>query len=163
MSSYYTSFSTPLTNVYWRNEKFSLSDYSGQSEVWLRFRVNSLNLANYPGWYIDNIKIFDETCPSVTGLETGLVESSFAELMWENNSLALSWKVIYGIHGFNPVEEGSELNVDVNTVIITDLNPETHYDVYVMANCADNEQSSMAEPLIVVTPEQCITPTGLTV
>lgn len=163
MSSYYTSFSTPLTNVYWRNEKFSLSDYSGQSEVWLRFRVNSLNLANYPGWYIDNIKIFDETCPSVTGLETGLVESSFAELMWENNSLALSWKVIYGIHGFNPVEEGSELNVDVNTVIITDLNPETHYDVYVMANCADNEQSSMAEPLIVVTPEQCITPTGLSV
>lgn len=163
MSSYYTSFSTPLTNAYWRNEKFSLSDYSGQAEVWLRFRVNSGSQLNFPGWYIDNIQIFDETCPKPADAEIIVIESSFAKLIWADNSFAEQWKVIYGLHGFNPVGEGSVMISNDTMTVITDLIPESYYDVYVLGICSGDEQSEITGPVSFHTTEQCVTPSELSV
>ena len=93
------------------------------------------------------------TCPScfvpLQFTEIGNTPSSVS-LRWTNpNTTTSAIQVAYGPIGFNPDASGVLLsNITADSVVITDLSPDTTYHFYVRADC-DEEQSTWVGPLTI--------------
>ena len=74
-----------------------------------------------------------EICAAPTGIAVAENGENTATITW-NNSEANGWVVEYGVKGFT-LGNGTQVNTNENTVTLTNLNPYSYYDVYVMANC----------------------------
>jgi len=57
-----TASTTVLDNSMWRKETFDLSAYN-VANVRVRFRLDSDGSVQREGWYIDDLTIFEPTCP----------------------------------------------------------------------------------------------------
>ena len=73
-SDWGTGYQTP-TNDWWKKEYFDLSDYAGNSNVAIRFRVVSNKWTNKKGWYIDDVKVEAINAPVVTATPTAINET----------------------------------------------------------------------------------------
>ena len=74
-----------------------------------------------------------EICAAPTGIAVAENGENTATITWDNSE-ANSWVVEYGVKGFT-LGNGTQVNTTENTVTLTNLNPYSYYDVYVMANC----------------------------
>ena len=62
-------------------------------------------------------------------------DPTIAQVSWTAEGEENQWQVVYGPTGFNP-EEGDPLEINGEpTTLLTNLEPETTYDVYVRAVC----------------------------
>ncbi|MDN6279795.1 MAG: fibronectin type III domain-containing protein [Psychroflexus sp.] len=98
---------------------------------------------------IDDISVVESnTCAAPSEITFSEITSDSAEVNWVENGTATEWELIYGLEGFNPETEGTSLISDADTYseVLTDLESETTYDVYVRAICSEDEQSEFAEP-----------------
>jgi len=81
--------------------------------------------------------IFVEDAPAPSDLEVVALTSDGGTFTWTANGLELFWNVEWGIPGFTP-GQGEEIGSDVvgtNEFILTGVDPNTTYDIYVSANC----------------------------
>jgi len=96
--------------------------------------------------YIDDFKLVPVCDPPADLIACNL---SFAEteLSWMQYSFENEWEILYGQHGFDPETDGTLISeIADTTYMLTDLWPETTYDVYIRSVCFENVFSEWSEP-----------------
>ena len=89
--------------------------------------------------YIDDIRVgFAIQCDDPTNLTFSNISTTSATATWSGT--ADSWSVEYGEAGF-PQGNGTTVTAQNPTYTFTDLTPGTQYDVYVRANCPEDNFS----------------------
>src|SRR5690554_3610994 len=151
----------------WRERLYDLSPYAGNL-IQVRFMVNNAllgsTLAYYQDILLDDVRI-DEmpTCPNPLDLQVDAATFSSIDISWEAGYSETSWNISWGNPGYTP-GDGDELGTDVSTSTtyqITGLTEDTHYDVYVQADCGGDE-SMWVGPLTIYTGYCVPTSTGNT-
>jgi hypothetical protein len=92
--------------------------------------------------FIDDIKIDTlSNCSQPTALNATNIADTGATLKWTSTTMPMSWNVEYGVGGF---AQGTETTVvtNTNTLILTNLTPNTLYSYYVQANCGGADGAS---------------------
>ena len=81
-------------------------------------------------------------CDQPFGLTAENITSTSADLTWDNSSGAVYWSLEWGLDGFI-IGEGNYIDsVDITYFQLLDLNPETSYDFFVWAICADDTSTA---------------------
>lgn len=106
--------------------------------------------------YVDDIEIkLGPVCPAPLNIELEYITDVSAMLTWESIVTENQYVVVYGEQGFDPENESEtnriELAEGVREVILTDLQPSTVYDVYVLSVCSDTEESIPDNPVVIQT------------
>ncbi len=81
------------------------------------------------------------TCVTPTAVAASNVTNSTATISWTENGDATAWTLKYGLAGFDPDNEGTEVACTAATKELTGLDAYTSYDVYVKANCTATDES----------------------
>ena len=100
-SSWTTIYFATGTELGWREEQIDLSDYVGQTDVRIRFRVQTNSAGRYDGWYIDDVCIDETATPSIPypfvddmegpGTHDNWISSSWELVTTEYHSPTHSW------------------------------------------------------------------------
>lgn len=93
-----------------------------------------------------------EGCLNPTDITIGEIEDTQVDVSWNSIGDATQWEVLYGLDGFDIETEGDSMVVNSTEITITNLEPETDYEVYVRAICGDNN-SDWAGPQAFTTKE----------
>src|SRR5690625_3659408 len=94
-------------------------------------------------------------CFAPTEIEIGEISDETVDVSWTAGGEEIQWVVIYGEEGFDPDTEGQSETVDAPEVTLTNLTPETDYEVYVRAICT-NLNSDLAGPKPFTTDEMSV-------
>lgn len=92
----------------------------------LAFRTDSVASVNPPA----------DTCSAVFNLTLTAVDTTTAQLSWQYTGTPDHFEIEYGPQGF-ALGNGTTLTSTVNNVTISNLQPDTPYDVYVRSACSD--------------------------
>lgn len=94
--------------------------------------------------YLDNLQLWayepdihEDTCADVTGLTVDYVDTTLASLSWAIDENPDYWEAEYGIQGFSQ-GNGNVMTTVNNSLILSELQPDTYYDVYVRSICNDS-------------------------
>lgn len=142
----------PATGI---TETIDLSAYSGT--VQFAFWATDGSVADSPETYdvfFDNFEVNAVIIPCVDPSEiaVGNISTTSATASWTENGTAISWEVIYGLEGFDPLTAGNPETVnDTPELEITNLSPDTAYDVYVKAICGPTDTSALVGPISFTT------------
>ena len=127
------------------------------------FGFNAHSIANQNQLYVDNIVIdVAPACPAVTALTTTSVSSNTADITWTAGGLETAWNIEWGAPGYAP-GTGAEIGAasfPSNAYQITGLTADTHYDVYVQADCNGGGLATWFGPLDVFTGYCIVTSTN---
>ncbi len=110
--------------------------------------------------------VFIEVCETPTNVTIDNITDTTAEVTWTDNAGVTEWEVLYGETGFDPTSEGESMmdNNDELGVILSDLTPETTYDVYVRAICdTDNMSEWTAVEMFITLQDPCEVPTEVVI
>lgn len=91
------------------------------------------------------------TCVEPMNVLASDVTNSTAQISWTEAGNATAWTLKYGLHGFDPDMEGTELACTATTKEITGLAAYTSYDVYVKANCTATDESGWSAVVTFMT------------
>lgn len=94
-----------------------------------------------------------EICQDPTDVSVGDVNDTSANVDWSAGGTETQWEVAYDEAGFNPDDEGESMTVSSTQVILSELQPETEYEVYVRALCTSDSTSDWVGPISFVTDE----------
>ena len=83
----------------------------------------------------DTVSFSTLTCPQVTGVTATDITGTTARISWTSTGAAY-YIVDYGIQGTSQ-GQGTSITVSATTVVLTGLDEETPYDVYVRGVCAE--------------------------
>ncbi|WP_347374086.1 fibronectin type III domain-containing protein [Aequorivita sp. Q41] len=88
------------------------------------------------------------SCPQPTDISVTNVSTNSAEVSWRVSGNETAWEVKYGALGFDPNTAGmSVIDADGDPgQVLTDLDPDTAYEVYVRALCATDDESEYTGP-----------------
>ena len=75
-----------------------------------------------------------ETCPDVTGLTIDYVDTTLANISWTLDETPDHWEAEYGIQGFAQ-GSGNMVTANTNSLVLSELQADTYYDVYVRSVC----------------------------
>src|SRR5690554_3338072 len=93
------------------------------------------------------------SCLPVSDIATTSATFQTSTITWTANNSETSWNISWGNPGYTP-GDGDELGTDVSTSTtyqITGLTGDTHYDVYVQADCGGGDESFWAGPYTIFT------------
>ncbi|NJL11784.1 MAG: cadherin-like domain-containing protein [Microscillaceae bacterium] len=144
--------STPINFTTYQEFILDLSAYSGT--IYFAF------VRNQPpadGWYvyIDDVRVEAiPTCPEPTDLAISGITATTAQVDFSSEPGEVF--LVYGPTGFDPATEGTSLAATSNPFTLTNLSPETAYQVYAYLVCEGGEQSPLAGPVSFNTP--CVPP-----
>ena len=154
-----------LTGDYQGFEIF-LNTYVGQG-AYIAFRINARgsyvynNYYAYASIYIDDVVVkLMPNCHRPTNLVKANVTSSSVAVTWTPGANENQWDVAVGTPGFNPDVEGAIYQSDTNYYSFDNLTVLNMYDVYVRANCGDNEHSEWRGPIMVIPGAYIMNKTG---
>ncbi|WP_274474269.1 fibronectin type III domain-containing protein [Mangrovimonas aestuarii] len=138
---------TPITTVtvteaYPTPENFTVTIPSGTDQfLALKHGLG----AGYVKFYFDNICIEPiPSCLEVEDITYSSLTNSSVNLSWMAGADETSWNIEYGPVGFTQ-GTGTVVTADSNPYVLTDLNGNTEYDVYVQANCGAGDLAYWAE------------------
>lgn len=115
-----------------------LSAYAGQHVHIAFIKIDSQPSVgvNADRWILDDVRVYAQ-CNTPTNLNA-TTDNTTANLTWEANGTN-SWQVVL-VEGQNsPSDNMIDYTVNTNELLITDLTQNTHYTVYIRANCAGSE------------------------
>ncbi|MCR4965525.1 MAG: T9SS type A sorting domain-containing protein [Bacteroidales bacterium] len=120
--------------------------------------------------YLDNLQLWAQTpdipvdtCSSIFNLTVSSVDTMNASLTWTCEGTPDHFEAEYGLQGFAQ-GSGTMLNTSVNSLTLSDLQPDSDYDVYVRCVCdsALNGEWSMVSfhtdtlvPPVIVVEDTC--------
>ena len=96
-------------------------------------------------------------CLATTNIVANDITTSSATITWTDPNLSNAYVVEYGESGF-ALGSGSTIEETTTSVTLTNLNPETTYDVYIQAICATNNTSLHSEVLSFTTEISPVVP-----
>ena len=153
---YYVYDDVEMGNAGWDN--------GADAEIGLR-GPNNVNVSmNNSSYLQDNscVHFYYTNCPKPTTFATSYVAPDEAMLTWSVGAAnETNWTIIYGQIGFDPATGGTTVTSTTNSVILTNLDQLTTYDVYIYADCAVGLQSFGLEGSFT-TPPFCSNPSALT-
>ncbi|NPD45282.1 MULTISPECIES: T9SS type A sorting domain-containing protein [unclassified Lentimicrobium] len=105
----------------------------------VKIQITAVSDFGFKNTYVDAF-IIDEApdCIKPNDLSLVYTDGNSATIDWTNGGIEESWFIEYGESGFN-LGEGTSLSTDSHPYEIMDLEANTSYDVYVKANCGENE------------------------
>ena len=83
------------------------------------------------------VVIVDDTCSAIFNLTVSEVDTMHATLSWTYEGEPDHFEAEYGIQGFT-LGNGTPINTNSNSLFLTDLQPDSYYDVYVRSVCDDS-------------------------
>ena len=101
-------------------------------------------------WLIDNVIVYNQTCPSPSGL-SALALDTFAFVTWNENGNATEWELEYGPVGFTQGTGTFQLSTSSNDTLFN-LQNDANYDVYVRSVCGIGDTSFWFGPFNFFTP-----------
>lgn len=122
--------------------------FSVESNGVYYFGFHAYSNFNASTLYLDEIEIdYGPTCPAPSNLYYTNQTHNSVNFSWEGFGSTNEWEVNYGLYGFNPDTEGiATIMVNDPEVQLSDLEPETFYDVYVRSVCSETENSEWNGP-----------------
>lgn len=134
----------------WNDTLLDLTPYNTTGVVQVRFRsVISRSSGGGGDMSLDDISIFDLTCPAPTGLNLVSLTATTANISWTSGGASHAI-VEYGPPGFTP-GTGTQVISATNSAALT-VTPGTYYDVYVQDSCGAGDLSFMTGPISFLTP-----------
>ncbi|TCI92639.1 fibronectin type III domain-containing protein [Tenacibaculum sp. M341] len=133
-----SDINAPLIGRYNGNDNPGIITSSDSSGA-LTFKFTSDHSVTYSGWDATVI-CNSNTCPNPTNIS---VEETFvdgASINWETSGAETNWIIEYGESGFT-LGTGTIIETTQQPTIVSNLNSQTTYDVYVKASC-NNESSN---------------------
>ena len=127
--------------------------------------------------FLDNLQLWaqqtvtPDTCAAVANLTVQAVDTMHATLSWTCTETPDHFEVEYGVQGFAQ-GSGTTQNVNGTTVVLSSLQPDTYYDVYVRSVCSSTLAGAGAMltfhtdtlvPPVIVVPDTCASVANLTV
>lgn len=104
---------------------------------------------------IDDFRVDDiPTCPSITMLSTGVVNSSSVDLNWVAGATEVEWVVEYRVVGTTAFTAVSP-NPTTPAITVTGLNSGTDYEFCVSAVCGPTEISQQTCTNVSTSPDYC--------
>ncbi|SFU78530.1 Fibronectin type III domain-containing protein [Pustulibacterium marinum] len=164
-----TDAAGPFTNVFtwageyqtaqdeeWVGVAADLTAYAGET-VYIEFKQTATSTgAYYSGdMAIDYMRVeaCGDFCIAPTNIMASNLTDTTAELSWTANNSETSWQYIVVPTGTEPNPEDG-IVVTSLPVSVSDLDPDTTYDVYVMADCGDDFYSIWTNPYTFTTEIQ---------
>ena len=143
----------------------NLSAYDGQYVKIAFYGESTVSETNSDNnLHIDNVSIdIVPTCLKPSNLAADDIKAHSAELSWTNGEEGqTAWQIVYDTLPTNKPDTLPIIDVTVNPYVLSGLDPETRYYVYVRANCgAEDGVSRWADGIYFTTTIACPAPTGL--
>ena len=108
-----------------------------------------------PAALISNVSVSVVSCPSPENLGVASINSNTATVTWDDNGAA-SWTVEFGEHGFTQGEGTETVVTGTPEIVLTELDAQTSYDVFVTSTCIDGS-ASLSTLLTFTTPCEPLT------
>lgn len=120
----------------------------------LTFRFRSDGFINNPGWIANVTCGLPPTCPTPNSLTAGTITSGSVTLNWTSNSTATTYNIIALPCG-SPAPDGTTTGytssaTNINA-LLSNLNPDTCYEIYVRDECGPNDFSLWIGPQTITT------------
>ncbi len=115
------------------------------------------------GSWSDTVSLTTIVCPDVTGLSYSDLSASGVTLSWMPDTMAESWIIEYGYHGFDQ-GTGTIVLTTRNSYTISGLMADMQYDFLVRAVCGTDWQSEGWSAITITTPADdvpCEVPTNV--
>ena len=87
----------------------------------------------YAGWPILR-ELYNKNCPSVTSLQVDSIWNNGVKLKWHNDNDVNTWKIEYGLSGFER-GEGCVIYVSDTIITVDSLTTGDYYDFYIQSCC----------------------------
>lgn len=94
--------------------------------------------------YLDNLQLFvrdepihEDTCSAILNLSATAVDTTHATISWTYEGNPNHYELEYGPQGFTP-GDGILLNITNNNRTLSNLLPDSYYDVYVRSVCTND-------------------------
>ena len=87
----------------------------------------------YAGWPIFG-ELYNKNCPSVTSLQVDSIWNNGVKLKWHNDNDVNTWKIEYGLSGFER-GEGCVIYVSDTIITVDSLTTGDYYDFYIQSCC----------------------------
>jgi len=121
---------------------------SSSADGSLTFRFRSDGTVNYSGWTADISCAPPVLCPPPTLLTTSNITTTTLTLGWTENGDTTTWEYIALANGAPaPTSSVSGTTIDTNPVIITGLNSNTCYNLYVRPICSNTDLYTWSAPV----------------
>ncbi|MBC3759289.1 fibronectin type III domain-containing protein [Hyunsoonleella sp. SJ7] len=150
---------SPLIGTYTTNPGTIVSSHESGA---LTFLFTSDGSVTRSGWEATVICESKPNCLAPTNFSYGNLEAKQVSLDWQQADSETSWTVEYGVAGF-VLGEGNEVTSNTTSKILTELTPETSYEVYIKANCTEGGFSDIVGPLRFTTPVACFVPQNVNI
>ena len=139
-----------VDNSHWKKEQFSLAGYT-VSDVRFRFRLESDGSVQDEGWYIDDVHIYEPTCPNPYDMAEVYANMDTVVFNWNAGYQETMWNIEYGELGF---AQGSGTMIAVGDTIdtIANLNLGAIYEFYLQADCGGGDEGDWIGPYVYATP-----------
>ena len=149
-------------DIAWDTYLVDLTPWALDNVFMVGFRAHGSNSYNINRWVIDNIQVFSYSCPPPYDLSAHDIDTESAMIVWESAGEESLWNLIWGEQGFDPDQSGTLVEGLTSTgYLLEDLDVFTDYDVYVLADCGDDDLSVWAGPLSFKTLATCPAPVDL--
>ncbi len=133
----------------WIESIVNLSSYANDTII-LKFKVSQASFGFNGNVCIDDVNIGEApTCPKPSFLSLDFAWIDFVQLSWTSGG-ASDWNIEYGPVGFSP-GTGTQISVNSNPAVISNLSANTSYDFYVRDSCGINDVSVWVGPLSATT------------
>lgn len=133
---------TPFEVTYSSLSELVPSAASGNPDSLIIFLLSSANTSPQQGsaLYIDNLQLWGheraDTCSAVFDLHLINADTTHATIGWGFEGNPDHFEAEYGVQGFAQ-GSGTTVNYSESFMHLSDLQPDTHYDVYVRCVCDD--------------------------
>ncbi|MDP2722948.1 MAG: fibronectin type III domain-containing protein [Bacteroidales bacterium] len=160
-SAWGTGTETP-DNTWWRKETFSLASYN-TTNVRFRFRLTSDGSAERAGWYLDDIHIYEPSCPAPSALTETNIGITSVDLGWTESGTATTWNIEWKAGAdFTPgtgAEDGYSTILTTPTDYLSGLTISTTYYWYVQADCGGSTSTWTGPHNFTTSDGKAINPT----
>ena len=110
---------------------------------------------------IDNFSIAKITCKGVTELAVSDITASSASISWTAEEEQDAWQIVYSADPSFDIAEATPIDVAATTYAFSGLVADTLYNVYVRANCGEEDGVSAWSQISFRTASACQTPDEL--
>jgi hypothetical protein len=116
----------------------------------VRFRYDDGNVWAW-WWLVDNVIVYNSTCPKPTTLSATGITTTNADLNWIETGTAISWEVEWGTAGFIPGTGTSAISA-TNPYNASGLVANSSFEFYVRSICGPADSSLWVGPYQFLTP-----------
>ncbi|MBQ9473359.1 MAG: fibronectin type III domain-containing protein [Bacteroidales bacterium] len=110
---------------------------------------NDGSVGSSPAACVDNVTIFEPTCPRPGNLTFSNITSDSCTLSWHERGQATSWVIEYADSAFAPgCYQGTTVYAYDTIYTLDNLQPQTRYYVYVHADCGSDTSANISGTFI---------------